>query len=150
MIYNVITLFLLINYNFIDCWQYEAKHRPNIHEVVDRLEKIIEITNYFRSYDSNTNVQNSISSSADFYSCNSNRSNQRLISSSSNDFYSCSSSRSNQRPINSFRIGPISSFTSDFYSRSSSISNQRPINSSRINSVDENIEQLIRNINNNL
>jgi hypothetical protein len=136
-------------YNFIDCWKHEPCDRPTIHEVVTRLEAIMKKnnnTNGFRSYDYNTDVQQSISNYADFYSCNSNiNSHQQPISSFAKDFYSCNSN------INSHQQS-ISSFAKDFYSCDSSISSQRLISSSRrINfDDDEEIEQTINVINNSL
>jgi hypothetical protein len=94
--------------------------------VVTRLEAIIKKNN-------NTNVQPSFTG---VYSCNSNRSSQRPISSFAKDFYSCNSSTSSQQPISNFA-----------YSFNSSTSSQRRVTS---NSDNEEIEQIIRSINNSL
>ncbi|GBC06541.1 hypothetical protein RclHR1_00690031 [Rhizophagus clarus] len=122
---------------YTDCWELEADYRPNIHEVVNRLETIIAINNSIsdsRSYNSNTNVQRS-------NPCNSNINNQRPILNSTNDIYSYNSNKGS-------RINPISSSTNNFHSHSSSRSSRWSVTNSRINSDNEEIEQLIRNINN--
>ncbi|CAB4385544.1 unnamed protein product [Rhizophagus irregularis] len=114
---------------YTDCWKHEVNDRPNINEVVTRLDAIIKKnnnTNNSRPYNFDTDVQQPIS-------CNSNRSSQRPIS---NFAYSRNSSTSRHQPISNFA-----------YSCNSSTSSQQLVTS---NYNYEEIEQTIRNINNNL
>ncbi|GBC27076.2 kinase-like domain-containing protein [Rhizophagus irregularis DAOM 181602=DAOM 197198] len=114
---------------YTDCWKHEVNDRPNINEVVTRLDAIIKKnnnTNNSRAYNFDTDVQQPIS-------CNSNRSSQRPIS---NFAYSRNSSTSRHQPISNFA-----------YSCNSSTSSQQLVTS---NYNYEEIEQTIRNINNNL